>query len=277
MKGLAVSNIAWDPSEDEEIAAVLRAEGCAGVEVAPTKRWPDPGAASAAEAAEYRAWWESRGIRIVALQALLFGRPELQLFGSAESRAAMLEYLEKIVVLGGRLGARALVFGSPKNRLRGGLASEQAEEIAAAFLTELGRRAEDAGVVVCLEANPPAYGGDFVTTTAEAVSLCRRVGSRGIAVNGDLGGITLAGEAVAPAVAEAAPYLAHFHISEPELRETATAGADHRAAAGALVEAGYEGWASIEMRAPVGEPAAAVVRRAIRAARGFYLSDPGSR
>src|SRR4029078_117158 len=95
---------------------------------------------------------------------------------------------------GAQLGAHALVFGSPKNRLRRSLEREEANEIAAEFLRELGEHAFAQRMALCIEANPPEYGGDFVTTTAEAVELCEMVDHPGIRLNADLGGMTLAGE-----------------------------------------------------------------------------------
>jgi hypothetical protein len=84
---LAVSNIAWEPHEDDAVAEVLRREGVSGVEIAPTKWRARPFDASADEIAEYRRSWEDRGLRIVSLQSLLFGRSDLQLFGTDGVRA----------------------------------------------------------------------------------------------------------------------------------------------------------------------------------------------
>ena len=138
---LAVSNIAWAPHEDEAIAAVLRREGVAGVELAPTKWREQPLEARVEEIAEYRRTWEDRGLRIVSLQSLLFGRPELQLFGSAAIRAALADYLRRVIDFGAELGAHALVFGSPKNRLRGSLSIGEANDIAIPFFRQLGEHA----------------------------------------------------------------------------------------------------------------------------------------
>src|SRR5581483_3256291 len=104
---LAISNIAWEPAEDDAIGTVLRTAGVGGVEIAPTKWKENPVRASLADIAEYRKAWEQRGLRIVSMQALLFGRPELQLFGEESSRAAMLDYLQRLVKLGAGLGAKA--------------------------------------------------------------------------------------------------------------------------------------------------------------------------
>ena len=83
---LAVSNIAWPAGADDDAARLLVAHGVAGVEVAPARVCERPWEAPAGLVAAYRGFWEDRGLPIVALQALLFGRPELVLFGDAATR-----------------------------------------------------------------------------------------------------------------------------------------------------------------------------------------------
>jgi sugar phosphate isomerase/epimerase len=266
---LAISNLAWSIGDDAAVAALLTAEGVSGVEIAPTKRWPSPLDATTTEIDDYRGFWESRGLPIVAMQALLFGRGDLLLFRSEDDRAALLDYLDGIFALGARLGARAHVFGSPKNRARGTLPIDAALDVATDFFANAAARAEAHGVVLCLEPNPPAYGCDFITTTAEAAALCRRVGRAGLRVQGDLGDITLVGDDVAVIETYAAD-IAHFHISEPNLVETGTGDADHAGAAQALRSAGYDGWCSIEMRENADGPAIESIARAVRIARRFY-------
>src|SRR5687768_2716780 len=107
---LAVSNLAWPASQDATAADLLSELGLCGVEIAPTKVWPDPLSASDAAIDAYRGFWESRGIAIVAVQALLFGRPDLTVFASAETRDRMLIYLRGVLRLAARLGAGAAVF-----------------------------------------------------------------------------------------------------------------------------------------------------------------------
>jgi sugar phosphate isomerase/epimerase len=269
---LAVSNIAWDPSQDDEIAELLRREGVGGVEIAPTKWRERPLDASSADAVSYRRAWEDRGLPIVSIQSLLFGRPDLQLFGDVGSRADMLDYLRRIIEMSAWLGARSLVFGSPKNRLRGSLPMADALEIAAGFFRVIGEHARDHGVIFCIEANPPAYGCDFITTTQEAVDLCLVVNHPAIRLNADLGGITMSNEDVRPTLRSAASFVGHFHASEPNLAELGAA-ADHGAAAEALEAIGYSGWVSIEMRPAGGaddDKNIAAVGRAVRRAKEAY-------
>lgn len=245
---LAASNIAWDPAEDDAVGRILRDRGFAGVEVAPSKRWESPIDATAKEIAGYRAEWEKRGLQIVAMQALLFGRPDLQLFGSATVRLALREYLTLLIEMANGLGARALVFGSPKNRRRGKMPLAEATDIAVEFFREVGAVAVSRSCVICIEPNPPSYDCDFINTTTEAVALCERIGSRGVKVNGDAGAIATNGEDPNATLTGAATWLGHFHASEPSLAEVGGS-PTHRLAAEALRSAQYDGWVSIEMRA----------------------------
>ena len=264
---LAVSNIAWEVSETAEVVAVLRGEGVAGVEIAPTKWREKPFDASAADIAAYRRAWEDHGLRVVSLQALLFGRPDLQLFWSAQSRAALGEYLRRVIDFAAAVGAHAMVFGSPRNRVRGSLPMPDAMAIAADFLRDIGAYCVERGTAMCIEANPVEYGCDFITTTADAVALCRLVNHSGVRVNVDLGGITMSHEDPSTAIASARDVIGHYHASEPNLGEIGVA-SPHGDAGRALADIGYASWISIEMRA--GGDNVAAVRRAIAKTKAAY-------
>lgn len=258
---LAASNIAWEPGEDDAVADVLREHGFAGVEIAPSKRWDSPMDATPKQIAAYRAAWEHRGLKVVAMQALLFGRSDLQLFGSATVRRALREYLIALVEMAHGLGAHALVFGSPKNRKRGKMSIDEANAIAVEFFREVGAVAASRGCVICIEPNPPVYDCDFINTTAEAVALCKAVASRGFKVNGDTGAMMTNGEDPARTIESSLPALVHFHASEPALAELAHE-AHHQGAAAALRAGKYDGWVSIEMRATDKNHVEAVARAA---------------
>jgi D-psicose/D-tagatose/L-ribulose 3-epimerase len=268
---LAVSNIAWAPEDDAEIAKVLRAHGVQGVELAPTKWRDSPFDAPSKDIAELRRVWEDRGFKVVSLQSLLFGRPDLQLFGSDTSRAELSTFLQRVLDFAHAVGAGAVVFGSPKNRLRGDMSIVDATAIAELFLRELGDHAHERGVAFCVEANPPGYGCDFITTTAEAVELVRRVNHPGICVNADLGGMTMAGEDPLASIESARGLIGHFHASEPNLAEIGAA-SDHVRAAQGLAQLSYDRWVSIEMRAAADGNDVAAVECAVQAVQRAYGS-----
>ena len=248
---LAVSNIAWPHADDAAVADRLRELGVAGVEVAPTKVWPDPPAAADADVDACRRFWNDRGIEVVAAQALLFGRPELTLFESADRTDATLAYLAGIVRVCARLGAGSLVFGSPKNRRTNGLPAEAVRAVAVDFFGRLADLAHAAGTAVVLEANPPDYGADFVTNAAEAVALVRAVNHPGLRLHLDTGCMTLANDPIGPTFDAGFGLLRHFHVSEPNLDPPEASGrVDHGAFAAELKARGYAGWVSLEMREP---------------------------
>jgi sugar phosphate isomerase/epimerase len=265
---IAASNLAWDAAADDGVARILEEAGVEGVELAPSKVWPDPDAATEDEAAAVRRSWAGRGFPVVALQSLLFTHPDLRLFGPADGRAELAAVLRKVIDLASWLGAHALVFGSPKNRARGDLPEAQATEIAAEFFRAAGTYAADRGTCLCIEPNPPEYGCDFVTNAAEGRSLVAAAGSPGFGLHLDAGGMSLAADGPDEAAASV-PVLRHFHASEPGLKPVDEArGAEHRAVAEALTAAGYEGWVSLEMLPPDGGlPALA---RSVSATRSFY-------
>jgi D-psicose/D-tagatose/L-ribulose 3-epimerase len=275
---LAVSNIAWPADEEREVAAALAELGVRHVEIAPTKTFLDPLDVSEAELDAYQTRWADHGIDVVAFQSMLFGRLDLELFGTEEVRRSTIDYLEPFIRLAGRLGATALVFGSPKNRrVPTGMTDVEASDIAISFFDELGAMSADHGTVFCIEPNPPQYECNFVTTASAGADLVRAVDNPGFRLHLDSAGMTLAGDRVGDAVRSSADVLHHFHVSAPNLGEIETDVVQHAAAAEALREVGFPGYISIEMRP--GRPGEAVdrVRRAVAIARDEYDAGRGPR
>ena len=246
---LAISNLAWDREHEVAVATIMRGANVSGVELAATKIWSDPLAATDQEITGYRKFWNSFDIEIVSLQSLLFGKPESELFGGDAARAEMLDYLRAMIRLASKLGARVLVFGSPRNRRRDGLSDDAAEAIAIPFFRSLANEAAQHRVTFCFEPNPVEYGCDWITTSSEGARLVEAVGTEGFALNLDAGGMTLAGEEPASAIASCSQVLAHFHISNPNLTPVGKADdlARHVIFGRALKRAAFSGWTSIEM------------------------------
>jgi sugar phosphate isomerase/epimerase len=243
---LAVSNIAWPREQDAAVADVLVSRGVRGIEVAPTKIWPDPTQGSEAEIDAYRRFWADRGLEIIAAQALLFGRPELTLFAAPAERERTVGYLRQIIRLCARLGARSLVFGSPKNRLIGSQDRAAVWPIAIDLFSRLAEIAVAEGTCVVLEANPPAYGADFIVRAAEAIDLVRAVNHTGFRLHLDTACMTLAGDPPVETIAAGFDVLRHFHVSEPQLGVVGNGPVRHAEFAAGLAD--YDGWVSIEMR-----------------------------
>lgn len=262
---IAVSNIAWSPEHDEQVADVLLSAGVSAVEIAPTKAWADLREADTGDAESYRGHWSRLGMDIVSTQSLLFGRPDLVLFGDETQRRGFLEHLRHVLDLGAALGARAQVFGSPRNRLRGALSAHEAFAVAAEAMTELAVHAEARGTTLVVEANPAAYGADFLTSAHEAAALVSAVDRPGLRLHLDTACMQLAGDDAVQCVQRYAEILAHVHLSEPELGPVGvTARAMHGDVLAALRAVGYDKTVSVEMR-PTGTPVASVQSAAVYA------------
>jgi sugar phosphate isomerase/epimerase len=256
---LAISNLAWDHDEDAAIAQLMRQRGVGGVELAPTKVFPAPLNVAPEAPAAFAHFWEGYGIRVVALQSLLFGQPQLRIFAEPEARRQALNYLAGMIELGARLGARALIFGSPAARRIGDLDRRDAWPIAVEFFAGLGEIALRYNTCLCIEPNPPEYGCDFIRTAAEGRELVKAVNHPGFRLHLDAGALTLNGEDPEVEIQASIEWLAHFHASEPHLQPLGQGSANHTRIARALRAAGYGGWVSVEMRgADTGSNTAAV-------------------
>jgi D-psicose/D-tagatose/L-ribulose 3-epimerase len=243
---LAISNLAWEKAQNDEVAKRLRQNGFTAVEIAPTKVWPVPATVTKAEAKKELEYWKKQELPIVAMQSLLFGKAECILFGEKEARENMKAHLMKMIELAGYLEAKALVFGSPKNRKIGNLTKSQADEIAIPFFQDLGAHAEENGVYFCIEPNAKHYNCDYVINSTEAIELAKKVNSNGFGVHLDVGCMTLENENIEQAIINADKYLKHFHLSHKDLAavpdfEKATL-KYHQF----LTQRGYKGWISYE-------------------------------
>jgi len=269
---LAISNIAWDISEDEAVAELLNRYDIDAIDIAPGKYFPDPVNASHDDIKRVRRWWAEHGIEITGMQALLFGASELNVFGSAHTQEAMLERLAGVSHIAAGLGATRLVFGSPKNRDRSGLTDEEAADIAVPFFERLGDIAASYGVLFCLESNPPRYGANFMTTSAETARVVERVAHRAIRMQLDTGAIAINGEEPARIVARYADLIGHIHASEPDLLPLGDGTSAHDEVYAALAQHLPDHLVCIEMLATKNEPHLQSIERALQAAIRSYRS-----
>lgn len=264
---LSISNIAWDPSEDEAIAALMRSLGVDAIDIAPGKYFPDQSAATSKDIADVRATWNQRGFDIVGMQSLLFGLPHLNIFGPPEHRIALLEHLTHTCRIASGLGATRLVFGSPKNRDCGAVERSRADTLARDFFSSLGDIALNEGVMICLEANPPSYGCNFITSTPEAIALVKEINHRAVRLQLDTGTVLINGEdglQLISSLSNEPNLIGHIHISEPNLIPSGDASSALPALLTALREVLPNTLVTIEMLATTGEPHSSSVGRAIR-------------
>lgn len=251
-----MSNIAWAAEERLEAYAILADAGITGLEIAPGIFFhaaADPFAPDAASAREALREMADAGLSLVSMQSLLFGVAGAALFEGAEARAAFEAGMNRAITLAGRFGIPNLVFGSPaQRRVPFGMAMADALDEAAAVFSRLGDNASAAGTRITIEANPAAYGTNFLNTLEQAEAFVALVDHPAIALILDLGAMHMnASFASVPArLPDLTPRLNHVHISEPDLAPAPADAAALVPVLRGLDAAGYAGAVSIEMKRP---------------------------
>jgi sugar phosphate isomerase/epimerase len=211
---LSISNIAWSAKHDEEMYAYLKETGFKGLEIAPTRIYPENPYNKLSEAKDWAARLkEVYSLDISSMQSIWFGRDE-KLFGTIEERNILIEYTKKAILFAEAVGCSNLVFGCPKNRDVEDVSANYS--VAIDFFRELGNFALDHNTVIGLEPNPKIYNTRFINTTEQAFELVSNVQSNGFLVNVDLGAILQNNEEV-DIISGNIDLVNHVHISEPYL------------------------------------------------------------
>lgn len=252
--------------------SVLKEDGIRSIEIAPLRTFGLPAQSTEQDVRSVAGQYAVAGVELVSMQALLFGSEGLALFESVDSRCRMKEWLIAVGRVAGWCGAGPMVFGSPKNRLKGELSHAQAMEIAVPFFREVGDACAAFGSCLVMEANPEAYGADFCTTLSQAAELVAAVDSPGFRLHIDAGGLALSGEDFVPVIKQSAPMIAHVHASQPNLADWSEPHAVHATLAQVLREIDYQGAVAIEMR--MQEDVQGSVQMAVEKVRGIYGIGP---
>lgn len=248
---LSVSNIAWAQGDDPALLNLLRENRYAGLDVAPTKIWPD-WQATADATARFSQQVAAAGLRTIGMQSIFFGTTGLNVFADGELWLATKRHLRRVAAIARDIGATRIVFGAPANRDPGNLPAAAATEIAVRRLRRLGGIFAEAGTRLCLEPVPADAGGRFLLTTLETAAFVRQVDHPGVCLNLDAAFLMGEGEQIERTIQSCADVIGHAHASEPALGTFVPSRVDHRAIGAALRKIGYADAVAIEMRAVAG-------------------------
>jgi D-psicose/D-tagatose/L-ribulose 3-epimerase len=243
-----ISNIAWDPNDNDSIVPLLKKYDIKNIEVAPKILFDNPLKVSKEQILVVKEYWNNRGINIYGMQALLYGNPHLKIFDTTECRKETSRYLKEIINLAGQLGVKRMVFGSPRNRYRQNLKIDEAQEIASKFFWDLSETCRKNDVILCLEPNAKGYGCNFINNTTQALDLIRCVDHDNFKLNMDTSTLIMNGENVTDCIVKAKDKISHFHISYPNLLPITNGTIDFSSLHTSLKKVGYDGAVSVEMR-----------------------------
>lgn len=270
----AFSNIAWPKQLDRDIATLLSKNGIDQIEIAPTLSFEGNPSPDSSRVQIERKFWESYGISIVALQSLLFGRPELQIFGDEQSRNNLISHLYSQFNVAAELGATKLVFGSPKNRVvPEGMPNGVAWDIALNTFNRLGELAKECGVTLCIEPNPSVYGCNFITNANEGLRFANEVDSKGIGLHLDTACMALSGDPYEESIVEAGDLFSHIHLSAAGLGPLEDFFVDHKRVFSGLQQSEYKGTVSVEMRSKQNHSAITTISSSIKILNYYYRNE----
>jgi len=214
---ISISNIAWDTTLDEEVSNILSDYGVPYIDIAPPKYFKNPSEVQNSDIIKVRDYWLKRGIEPIGMQALLFGTQGLNVFGTIDIQDKLLIHLANICHIGSVLGAKKLVFGSPKNRDRSHLNDKDTHKTAVDFFGRLGDIAQNENVVICLEPNPICYQANFMTNSLDTATIVEAINHDNVRMQLDIGAMNINGESPSDIIKSVAPLIHHIHISEPQL------------------------------------------------------------
>ncbi len=240
---LAISNIAWAVEHDAEMYQFLNEIGYQGLEIAPTRLFPETPYDKLSEAKEWAGDLKEKYALVVpSMQSIWYGHQE-KIFSSKEDRKVLVDYTKKAIDFAEVIGCKNLVFGNPKNRDTDDVPGNYSTAID--FFCEIGDYALDHHTTIAIEPNPTIYNTRFLNYTEQAVEMAYKCGSKGVKVNVDLGTI-ISNEEDINYLKQIPEYINHVHISEPclsliEKREL------HRHLFEALHSIDYNRFVSIEM------------------------------
>lgn len=239
---LAISNIAWSAEQDKIMYEKMTELGFTGLEIAPTRIFPEHPYEHLREAVKWRKELHSRyGFEIPSMQSIWYGRTE-SIFGTPEEREALQRYTYQAIDFAAAIGCQNLVFGCPKNRC---VPEGVNPDTAIPFFQKIAEYAVSKNVVIGLEANPTIYHTNYINTTAQALDLIEKVSSPGFRLNLDIGTMLYNQEDVSQLVGKV-HYISHVHISEPMLK-LVNINKTHLRLANILYGNNYDRYISIEI------------------------------
>lgn len=240
------------------------------MEIAPTLIWPEAPRVALELVRDHARRWRDHGLNVSGIQSLLYGHPELQLLDRA-TWPALRAHLTAMIELAHELGAHIAVFGSPRNRIRGGVTAAEADRLATEFLQSLIPVLAACGVTLTLEPNAPDYGADYLTRYNDVIHLSDAIDSPWIQPHVDTGCLTMVGEDSAHAIRTRTP--AHVHVSVPNLLPP-PGPTDHAEVVRALEEKGFDGWIVLEMLRTDNKPLETALAAARWLVRAYRSSRP---
>jgi sugar phosphate isomerase/epimerase len=158
------------------------------------------------------------------------------------------KYFVELVEFCSDLGGNIIVVGSPKQRnIPEGATAAEAWTWAKETIAPAAARALQRGVTICLEPLSPQET-NFINTAEEAVRFVKQFHTPSLKIILDVKAMSSSEKKPIPQIIqESWPHFAYFHANDKNLKGPGFGDVDFKPIARALMDAGYEGWVSVEV------------------------------
>ncbi|MBP5761202.1 MAG: sugar phosphate isomerase/epimerase [Verrucomicrobia bacterium] len=232
----------------EDVFRSAKSIGYDAVEIAPFTLAESVEQISAEERARIRESAKNAGIGISGIHWVLVKPDGLSINGpDAAVRERTAGYFKELVDFCADIGGRAIVVGSPKQRqILPGVTAAQAGEWTLETFRPAVARAEERGVVICLEPLGEAET-NFINTAAQAVELTEQLHSKAFQIILDVKAMYAEGRPLPQIIRESRGKFAYFHANDRNLKGPGFGDVDFVPIFRALREVGYDGVVSVEV------------------------------
>jgi len=244
---ISVSNIAWDNKYLPEYLTLLKEVGCSGIEIAPNIIWHEPINSLIEDRKALKKKIYHEGLEVTGFHALLFTRPDLQLFQSKESRKSTVDYLCELVKVCHDLGGKQLIFGSPKNRKLHNREYSECVDQAMEDFFQICEFSKKYNIFFCIEPLGP-YETDFIKSVGEGGEIVNKINHPFMKLHIDTKAFFATNENPDEIINKYKNVIQHVHISDKSLKEPGSINTGHKKIGKALNKIKYSKYLSIEMR-----------------------------
>lgn len=234
-----------------EQCEIVGQAGYRGIEIAPfTLVKQGVSEISAAQRRDMVSVMKANGLACAGLHWLLAPPPQGLHFTTPDAavRKRTVAYLNELIDFCGDLGAKAMIFGSPKQRNTVGISIDQAKGYFADGLAAVADHAQARGVQVLIEPLDKSQT-DVVNVTAEALDLIKQIDHPAIATMFDFHNTADETEDFVTIIKKYHEHIRHVHVQEMDGQYLGTGNARQAfvTAFQTLKDLGYERWVSLEV------------------------------
>lgn len=244
----AICNEQFEGWDFGRVCRFVKSAGYEGLEVAPFTLAPRVTDLTADQVAAFRRQADDAGLEIIGLHWLLAKTEGLHLTSSdPEVRARLSQYLVALAGTCRGLGGHLLVFGSPQHRsLLPGVTPEEAFGRAVDVLSGVAPALGDLGVTLGIEPLGPSET-DFITTCEDGARLVDAVAHPNVMLHIDVKAMSSEPTPVPELIRRYGPRAAHFHANDANRRGPGFGETEFVPIFGALRDARYDRWVSVEV------------------------------